>query len=49
MKRIIKIEHDLYVRERTKEEIDTNNKYLLWFVLTICSLGIAFAIFMSFQ
>jgi hypothetical protein len=49
MKRIIKIEHGLDTIERTVEEIDTNNKYLLWFVLIICSLSIAFAIFMFFQ
>jgi len=49
MKKIIKIEHSLDTVERTKEEIDANNKFLFWFVLIICSLGIAFAIFMSFK
>lgn len=48
MKRIIKIEYSLDTIDRTKEEIDANNKYLLWFVITICSLGVAFAMYMTF-
>jgi hypothetical protein len=49
MKKLIKIEHSLDVKERTQEEIDSNIKFLLWFVLIICFLGIAFAVFMTLQ